>query len=171
MLSKNFNRIHSLNTRAHERHTAAPPPVRSQVDTADAQVVATTNKTGLQFQGSPVGCHRLLWAAAVSKRGAQLVPQQVVLQEYARSKARSDPTSQTRSFTSDGSSWDFETMSPFIIFLVWPAAWRREPHWSSPPPCRTLRWGWRERPDHTAAEGPPGWGQSWPLAGRGSGHR
>lgn len=52
-----------------------------QVDTADSQVVATANETGLQLQSSPVGGHGLLWPASVGERGPQLIPQQVVLME------------------------------------------------------------------------------------------
>lgn len=84
----------NLQSHAYNRQTAAPSPVRSQVDTADAQVVTTANKTRLQFQGPPVGCHRLLWAASIGKGGTQLVPQQVVLPEV-RSKAKIWPTSRT----------------------------------------------------------------------------
>ena len=59
-------------------------PVCAQVDAADAQVVAAADEARLQFQGRPVGGHGLLRAAAVGQRGAQLVPEQVVLESRAR---------------------------------------------------------------------------------------
>lgn len=53
--------------------------MRSQVDAADAQVVSGSDESRLQLQGSSVRLHRLLAAVAVCQRGAQAVPQQVVL--------------------------------------------------------------------------------------------
>lgn len=61
-------------------------PVCSEVDAADSQVVAAADKTRLQFQSSPVGGYRLLWATSVSECGAQLIPQQVVLAETGTNK-------------------------------------------------------------------------------------
>ena len=58
-----------------------PPvsPVSSQVDAADPQVVSGPDESGLQLQSSGVRFHRLLAAVPVRQRGAQTVPQQVVL--------------------------------------------------------------------------------------------
>lgn len=64
----------------------AHPPVRSQVDAADAQVVAGPNEARLELQGSGVGFHCLLAAVPVSQCGTQAVPQQVVLEETDRGK-------------------------------------------------------------------------------------
>lgn len=54
-------------------------PVSAQVDAADAQVVSGPDEAGLQLQSSRVRLHRLLAAVAVRQRGAETVPQQVVL--------------------------------------------------------------------------------------------
>lgn len=51
----------------------------AQVNAADAQVVTGPDEARLQLQGSRVGLHRLLAAVAVGQRGAQPVPQQVIL--------------------------------------------------------------------------------------------
>lgn len=53
--------------------------MRPQVDAADAQVVSGADESRLQLQGSSVRLHRLLAAVAVGQRGAQAVPQEVVL--------------------------------------------------------------------------------------------
>lgn len=60
-------------------------PVSPQVDAADAQVVSGADESGLQLQSSGVGFHRLLAAVAVGQRGAQTVPQQVVLKPHVTS--------------------------------------------------------------------------------------
>lgn len=65
---------------ASGRHvTRTKPPVSSQVDAADSQVVSGANESRLQLQSSGVRLHGLLAAAPVGQRGPQPVPQQVVL--------------------------------------------------------------------------------------------
>lgn len=60
-------------------------PVCPQVNAADAQVVAGPDEARLQLEGSRVGLHRLLAAVAIRQRGAQPIPQKVVL-EWVRGK-------------------------------------------------------------------------------------
>lgn len=56
-------------------------PVCSQIDTADAQVVAGPDEPGLEFQRSRVSLHRLLAAVPVCEGRPQTIPQKVVLEE------------------------------------------------------------------------------------------
>lgn len=53
----------------------------TQVDAADAQVIAGPDEAGLEFQRSRVRLHRLLAAVPVCKRRPQAIPQKVVLEE------------------------------------------------------------------------------------------
>ena len=56
----------------------------TQVDAADAQVVAGPDEPRLEFQRSRVRLHRLLAAVPVCKGRPQTIPQKVVLEEEAR---------------------------------------------------------------------------------------
>ena len=58
--------------------------MEAQVDAADPQVVAGPYEARLDLQGPGVRLHGLLTAVPVGKRGAQTVPQQVVLPEPQR---------------------------------------------------------------------------------------
>lgn len=58
-------------------------PVCTQVDAADAQVVAGPDEAGLEFQRSCVRLHRLLAAVPVCKGRPQTIPQKVVLEGEA----------------------------------------------------------------------------------------
>lgn len=78
--------------------TSAPPsclpranlPVCPQINAADTQVVAGPDEARLQLEGSRVGLHRLLAAVAIRQRGAQSIPQKVVLEWVSGQVHRSE---------------------------------------------------------------------------------
>lgn len=50
-----------------------------KVDAADAEVISGADEAWLELQSSGVGLHCLLAAVAISQRGPQPIPQQIVL--------------------------------------------------------------------------------------------
>lgn len=56
-----------------------PSPVRSEVDAADAQVIAGPYVAGLELKGPTVRGYSFFTLVSVGQGGPQLVPQQIVL--------------------------------------------------------------------------------------------